>query len=162
MRLCLRLCNSATGTVLTLPVMNTAVPPTRWGGCASKPSTKGSSGIPSSLTRVRSNMRPEYQVISKKKAKPPNSNGNQPPSAILSKLAAKNEKSTIKKALMTSVTNTGCHFHSMRVTTPASIVVMTMVVVTATPYAAARLSDFLNASTTATTSTSNIQLIKGI
>ncbi|MNT14811.1 hypothetical protein D3C72_1498310 [compost metagenome] len=132
-RLCFRLCSSDTGTDSVLPVRNTAVPSTRCGGCASSPAIKGSSGMPSSRLRARSSLRPLYQVISMKKAMLPSSSGNQPPSATLSRLAAKNDRSTSRKAAPTTTTSAVFHFHTLRMHTAARILVMTMVVVTAMP-----------------------------
>ena len=64
-----------------------------------------------------------------------------------------------------SVTSPAFHTlqpHRSRVTTYASSVVMTIVVVTAMPYAAARLVDERNPSTSPTVAIINIQLISGM
>ena len=85
------------------------------------------------MMRSLNNFLPVYQVINNKKQKAPNNNGNQPPSAILRAFAAKNAKSTVMNMLIMIVTNTEFHFHTLRMTTAAKNVVMTMVVVTAIP-----------------------------
>ncbi len=89
--------------------------------------------MPSSRLRARTNWRPLCHVISRKNTAPPSISGNHPPSRIFSRLAAKNAMSTTRKPRLTSVTSTGFQRQTERITTAASTVVMTIVVVTAIP-----------------------------
>ena len=63
---------------------------------------------------------------------------------------------------MTKKIKNGFHFQTKLITIAARIVVIIMVVVTAIPYAAAKLPELLNASTTATTTINKNQLMVGI
>ena len=63
---------------------------------------------------------------------------------------------------MTAAARGRLHPQSRRMTAKARIVVMTIVPVTATPYAAARLLDVLNQRTSATVDTSRPWLTSGM
>ena len=84
------------GTVPGSAVRNTAVPSTRVGGLTNTDSRKLRSSIASARRRALSSARPSFQVSISVKIRPPISSGNQPPSNSLSRLEAKNAKSTTK------------------------------------------------------------------
>ncbi|MNN69611.1 hypothetical protein D3C81_1854170 [compost metagenome] len=89
--------------------------------------------MPSSRLRARSSLRPLYHVISRKNAALPISSGNQPPSATLSRLAAKKVRSTSRKPPASRATSTGFHFQTLRIMKAARNEVISIVVVTAMP-----------------------------
>ncbi len=119
------------------------------------------SGIPSAAVRSLTIMRPLYQVISRKNSNAPMPSGSQPPSSTFSRLAPKKPRSTVMNTPMISATSSLFQFHTFTITTQASTVVITMVAVTAIPYAAARLSELLNAITMHRMMNSSIQFTTG-
>jgi hypothetical protein len=72
-------------------------------------------------------------VLIKPKMIAPTSRGNQPPSGILMRFAPQNARSMIRKNPATRAVTSGLHPHRSRATTKSSRVVITIVVVTATP-----------------------------
>jgi hypothetical protein len=86
-------------------------------------------------------LRPVLQVVMMVKTIAAITRGNQPPLGILSRLAPQNPRSTTRNAAASARTAGRLHFHRERATTAKRIVVNTMSVVTATPYAAASRLD---------------------
>ncbi len=91
----------------------------------------------------------------------PRAKGNHPPANNFRAFAAKNGTSMIKRTMSRTLTKRADQSQLYRATEQARIVVITIVPVTAIPYAAARLLDSLNAITTTMTATNSIQLING-
>ena len=117
---------------LSVPVMKMAVPGTR--GTRSETALRNvSSSSASLLTRSDSNARPRFQVVRIRKITRPTASGNQPPCAILVRLAAKKLKSTNRNSPITPTTTIGFHFHSSDATTASRHASMIMVPVTAMP-----------------------------
>src|SRR5687768_11364935 len=73
--------------------------------------------------------------------------GNQPPSGTLTMFEAKNAESAMRNGMVRLSTALVRHFHRSFATTARRIVVISIVVVTDTPYAAARFVDLRNTST---------------
>ena len=90
------------------------------------------------------------------------SSGNQPPYSILIRFAPKKIRSTAKNTPVTDPAFNRLQPHRSRVTTYASNVVITIVVVTAMPYAAARFVDDSKPSTRPTVANMSSQLISGM
>ena len=119
----------------------------------------GASPIASCPSLSCSTSRPRFQVVSTAKTARPKASGNQPPAKILSELAEKNARSISTKGRTQQSASAGFHPHWSRATTKTSTLVMSMVPVTAMPYAAARLLDEPKPITSAITATSSSQLI---
>src|SRR6185437_3435937 len=90
------------------------------------------------------------------------SNGNQPPSGTFTIFAEKNERSIIRKNITSARAELNFHFHNSLMATKASNDVITIVVLTATPYADARLSEVLKKATNPVVAINNIQFKPGI
>src|SRR5260221_79515 len=90
------------------------------------------------------------------------SRGNQPPSAILARFAPRNATSGIRKAMVTNDANATLHRRRSRATTYARIVVMIIVVLTARPYAPARLVELRKPITSAIVQNISAQLTDGM
>ena len=112
--------------------MKIAVPGTR-GTRSETALRKVSSSSESLLTRSHSSARPRFQVVRTRKMTRPTASGNQPPWAILVRLAVKKLRSTNRNRPITSTTTIGFHFHSSAATTASSSASMIMVPVTAMP-----------------------------
>src|SRR5215218_1159855 len=88
--------------------------------------------------------------------------GSQPPCGTLTRLATRKAQSMTKKRLVNAPTSNGDHFQRRRATTAKRMVVITMVEVTATPKAAARLLDVRKEMTMSRQAPIKAQLTKGM
>jgi hypothetical protein len=141
--------------------MKIAVPGTRCGGASVTSARKKSHGSELAAIRFASKTRPLFQVVITMKTAAAIASGNQPPRGILSRLADQNETSTARKNPVTSRAAGRPHRHLSRATTKNSTVVTTIVVVTATPYAAARLLEDRKPSTSPMHASISAQLTDG-
>ena len=121
--------------------MNTAVPETRVGGSDETAAMKSSSGNARAVMRSATSFLPVFHVVIIVKSSAPITRGSQPPCRIFTRLAPKSEISTARKISATPITAGFGHFHRSMATTDSNSVVMTIVPVTAIPYAAARALD---------------------
>lgn len=85
------------------------------------------------LTRSVRMARPRRHVVMTVIRRPPTTRGNQPPWGIFRRLAAQKARSTTRNAPVIPPTTHRLHRHRSLATTANSNVVMTIVVVTATP-----------------------------
>ena len=139
----IRLWSSAGGVALAVPYMYTAVPGTRCGGLFLTSRMKSSMGSVRDCRRLPRIWRPFFHVVITANITAAITSGNQPPCGILTMLAPQNARSTTRNAAESSPTRSRLHFQRERATNAKRIVVNTMSVVTATPYAAAsRLDDW--------------------
>ena len=155
------LCSIACGTVAGFDVMKTAVPGMRSIPPCARLVTKGLSSMASDSSRWPSNSRPRFQVVSRMNTTRPKASGNQPPSGIFTILAKKKPKSITRKGIAPTKARSGLHFQSRTATATASTLVISIVPVTAIPYAAARLEEDPKPMTNPTMEISSIQLIAG-
>src|SRR5262245_11777207 len=121
--------------------MNTAVPETRVGGIDETADMKSSSGNARAVMRSATSFRPVFHVVINVKSSAPITSGSQPPCRTFTRFAPKSEMSTARKTTATQMTTHLGHFHRSTATTESNIVVMTIVPVTAMPYAAANALD---------------------
>ena len=153
---------SAVGAALGSPVKNTAVPGTRCGGLASslrRSQSRSASFLRVCLTRRRE---PLTQVTITRATQLAISRGTQAPSKSFSMFAAKNACSTRRSGTIRAATCHSFHPHIRQMTKNAMSDAMIICAVTATPYAEARLLEFLNSSTISMTATSRIQFTRGM
>ena len=137
------------------------VPGERYGSASRTSSTKSRSG-PSSSTRLRVTIaRPRCHVISTVNTTAAIVSGNQPPCTIFGMLAAKKDRSTVRKKTAPSAVSHAGLRHSIRTTTKKRSVSMASVPVTAIPYAEARFCDEPKPMTSATTAANSTRLIPG-
>ena len=145
--LCFQWCKRTIGTPCGFDDMNTAVPDTRCGLCASTSARNTSMGS-SWLARLRPrSARPVFHVVITRKSARAMAIGNHPPLKNFMALAAKKGMSKLRK---TATSGSACqrgHFHARVSTTKYTIEVIAIVPVTAIPYAAASALDSLNEST---------------
>ncbi len=133
------------------------MPITRGGGWIRMLATKVGNGSTLSPRRSTRISRPRFQVVMRTNSPIPAITGKAPPSKIFGTLAAKNRLSTRRKpSRIGSVTSNGQR-HRRSITTENSSVVISMVPVTATPYAEASAPDDLKPSTSSTTPTISAQ-----
>ena len=90
------------------------------------------------------------------------SSGNHPPCGIFTRLAPQNPSSTVRKVTSNATTAPSAHFQRRQAKSPKSSVVNTISVVTATPYADARLLADLKPSTSAMHAAMSAQLTAGM
>src|SRR5579872_1933354 len=102
---------------------------------------KSPSGMVSRSSCASRASRPLRQVAMTKNNSAPTTNGAQPPSKIFMRLADTNERSTSAKLPASSALGNELQPHSSRIAAKASPDVNNMVSETATPNAAARLSE---------------------
>ena len=142
--------------------MNTAVPGTRVAPPSVRLWMNGARSIASCDNLACNSSRPRFQVDNNVKISRPKTSGNQPPAGIFTALAEKSMMSISTNGTAQASASRRDHFHSRLTTTNATRFVINIVPVTAMPYAAARLLDDLKPTTSATTVSSNIQLIAGM
>ena len=109
----------------------------------------------------RNARRPVRQVDIKVKTPSPITSGNQPPWGILNRFAPRKAESTTNNGKVTPIALGQDQFHRTLATTRKSTVVMNMVIVTATPYAAARPDEDPKAITRPTAAIARTQLMWG-
>ena len=87
--------------------------------------------------------------------------GIQPPVGIFGMLPVKNEPSKQRKSMVTSAVCQTGRFQRRCINAAYAQVVVSIVIVTANPYASARLSDFLNVKTSRKQKNAMTQLTNG-
>src|SRR5688572_18079824 len=92
----------------------------------------------------------------------PIASGNQPPSVTLTMFAPKNARSEMSSGITSANTASTGQRQRSRATTASSVVVIAIVAVTATPYAAARLLDDPKAMTSPIAANIRIQFTDGM
>src|SRR6185369_11933823 len=144
---------SADGTTSGSLARYTPVPGTRGTPSSSVSTFAIGTAIPASA--VFSSARPLRHVQKTRKSNVAIASGIQPPSATLVRLPARKVKSITSNRPNTTPTTGRDHFHSVAATYAPSTFVIPIVPITAAPYAADSASEFLNASTNATTATNS-------
>src|SRR6266478_5095125 len=105
--------------------------------------------------------RPRCQVSMMMEKKPADTMGTKPPPANFRRLAANNGTSKDRKSASNASAFHGGHFQIVRVTSKKMIEVISMVPVTAIPYAAARPVELRKVTTNARQARARAQLIRG-
>ena len=111
--------------------------------------------------RSATRRRPVRHVVITAKTTAPTTRGNHPPTGILNRLAVRKPTSTVRKPAHTAAATPVRHRKRLRRATYSRTVVMTMVAVTAVPYAAARPVDDRKPMTSATQATVRDQFTAG-
>jgi hypothetical protein len=141
--------------------MNTAVPGTRRGLDASTAWKKSASGVARAARRVPRILRPVFHVVINVNSSAAIASGSHPPCAILSTFAPKKARSIERNTPVTSrASGNGQRHRSVKMTWRSNAVI-TMVNVTAIPYAAARPADEPKPMTMASVPAINAQLTWG-
>jgi hypothetical protein len=141
--------------------MNTAVPETRAGRVATTRARKSSIGSARAVRRAATMRRPVFHVVMSVNSSEPITSGSHPPWVIFSAFAPKNARSMNRKMPVTTAATAGCQPHRSVATTWSSAAVMTIVSVTAMPYAAASAVDEPNPMTMTIVLTMRAQLTCG-
>src|SRR5512138_3762532 len=139
-----------------------AVPVTRIGASDSSFACSSLIGSADSASRSVRMLRPRFQVVMIVNTNAATTSGNQPPLGIFVSPAVQKPRSNTRNAEAIAIVAGRLHFHNDRDTTASRMVVNTMSVVTATPYAAARLLDDRNPTTSPTHATASSQLRPGM
>ena len=115
-----------------------------------------------SRTIAWSRARPRFQVVISRYTPRPTTIGNQPPSSILMTLALKKATSTSRSAAVSARARQRGHFHRSHAMVWSRSVVVSIVPVTATPYAAARLLECRKPTTSVTQPSHRAQFTSGM
>ena len=158
----IRLCNIACGTPSEIRRMKIAVPSTRTGGNSISEPRNSLRGIAFSVNLSVTNSRPRFQVSINVNTAAPSTSGNQPPCMIFSVLAENKSTSIARKKPVASSAGKSRYFQPKCSTKNVRIVVVTIVPVTAMPYAALNFDDDPKPTTANNTAPSCNQLINGI
>src|SRR5260221_7387225 len=120
---------------------------------------KFSIGCVSSCSFLSSSFLPQFQVVIIVYIESPITSGTHPPCITFRRFAPQNERSIDMKNNVTIIATGRLQCHNLLMATYAKTVVITIVVVTAIPYAAARLLEVLKLSTNATVAINRVQFI---
>ena len=157
--LCFKLFTSAGGALPRSLNKKTAVPETRFTSSVS--SRTSSIGRSPRWMRSATSMRPRRQVCIWIIRMIPTASANQPPCGILIRLAPRNPSSITNSGIQTANARNRLQFHRSVSTRKKMRVVMAIVIVTAMPYAAAKLLAVRNPRTSPIQAIIRAQLTSG-